>query len=337
MRSRVFLAALVGTALLVASQRPAAACSPPSCRAATAPRGGNIPNNAPAIPFLAGTPTTPAPSFRLVAGDTTIATTLKTDSSYGAGSLLVPSAPLPSGGVDLVWDEACGNPQPVEVRRHFSVGSPVALPTAAGAVTATNRTVGTRNVGTASGSCTTDIEAVSFDITLDPTTELRGYREITTFEIRLDDQAVAWPYYGTAREADDGPLTIATLHAACGTRASYDDNGAPLGIHTVSVRAHVAGATTDPPAVSTNVNFSCTDATVPPPPAETKDAGVAEPNDDRHVVEKDGAPEPTNATSAPASDSGCTMTHAQASSPLAIFGLFALAALRRRKTRKAAR
>jgi MYXO-CTERM domain-containing protein len=77
---------------------------------------------------------------------------------------------------------------------------------------------------------------------------------------------------------------VTTLHAACGTRNQSDDNGPALGVHEIGMRAHVAGAASDPSEVVGFFNFSCTDEI-----AEV-DGGIVADNDAAIVTPDAGPP-----------------------------------------------
>lgn len=327
MSFRFFVA--LGAASLLFVPDLAHACEPPSCTASTTPRGGNLPGNAIAIPYRAGSG---APAFRLVDGaGADIATTLKPD-AWSGGQLLVPTKPLPAGRVDLVWNETCGSTG--EVHRSFSVGSDFALPTAIGTLEAVNRQVGALTVNTASGSCVNEVQAVTFDLQIDPTKELRAYREVVAYEISIDGDPMGWRFYGSSIEADDGPLQFATIHSVCGDRKPYDDNGPALGIHTLSVKAHVAGATTDPPPVTRKINLSCTDDTQPDPSDGAVTVPTSAPQTDRAASNAGPAATTTAApapSSAPDSSSGCHASSSSQHEPLSLLALVGMATWLRRK------
>lgn len=329
MSSRFFVA-LGATALLFVPDI-AHACTAPLCTGSTVPRGGNLPSNAIAIPYLPGSG---APTFKLVDGaGADIATTVKSD-PWSGGQLLVPTKALPAGKVDLVFAETCGGPGG-EQRKSFSVGSDVALPNAVGTLKAVNRAVGDITVSTSSGSCINHVQAVTFDLQIDPTNELRAYREVISYRVAVDGEDMIWPGYGSSVEADDGPLTFARIHAVCSDRKAGDNNGPPLGIHTLSVKAHVAGATTDPPPALLAINLSCTDATQPEQPKSAVDVPTSTPSP--HV---DPPPSNAPAASSPAAPapnsasddtSGCNASRSSTGSPFALLALAGFVTWLRRK------
>jgi hypothetical protein len=214
-----------------------------------------------------------------------VLTTVKPDPWWTGGFLLVPTTPLGTGnGYHLTYVESCSfGATAGEVKQAFDVGSSVTLPTSAGALHGTGRVVGPRNVPTSSGSCTSKIDAVAIDVRIAPTPELLSFAPITSFKVFIDGQEATDTYYGRGKVDADG-IVVTTIVAACGTRAPSDSNGPTLGVHKIGVRAHVAGAATDPPEVVASFNFSCTDANV------DVDGGVVVSDDAGTVTPDAGGP-----------------------------------------------
>ena len=286
------LALSVGAAVsLVTMERAALACSPPSCSQDLVTIAGDVPASAIAFPFVEGTLVDgrpkPGSTFRLE--DPTgseVPWITKADPWWPSGSLLTPIALTSRSGYALLHNEACSQgsgPTGNNLKRLFDVVPAVDLPSSAGALGGSGREVGPRSVSSFSGSCVSMIDVVAIDLRITPTPELLAYAPIAGFKTSVDGVESGSTYYGLGK-VDGSGIVVKTLHAACGLRSPSDDNGVTLGMHTISVRAHVAGATADPPATSAAIEFSCTD------PRLDADASVNGGHDAGDTVTPDGSP-----------------------------------------------
>jgi MYXO-CTERM domain-containing protein len=208
----------------------------------------------------------------LNSGNAEVPTTSQTDPWWAGGQLLVPNAALAEGtGYHLSYAETCAEgATPGDVSRAFDVGAASPFPSTLGALHGAHRVVGPRSVVTSKGSCVSSIRAVAIDVLVTPSAELRAYAGVTGFNVSVDGSPAASIYYGDAKLDAEG-LLVTTLYAACDARDPADLNGPALGVHTIGVRAHRAGALTDPPEITGQWRFSCTDATVE---VDAADAGA---------------------------------------------------------------
>lgn len=279
------LFALVSSASLVGLPADAKACEPPPCsQARVAPRSGvMVPTNTTAFPYVPsqdfGTASDGGEQvFRLLDPQgAEVALSVQDDPKWPGGKLLVPSAPLTASvGYRVTYDESCGSPAgPVE--RAFTVSGQSALPFAAGTLFGTAPVVGARNLPTASGSCFESAEAVAIDLRLAPSKELAAFAPLTAFTVLVDGQETLTSYYGEAN-AKGSELAVGTLVALCDPDGSSAFGNVSLGEHTVAVRAHVAGAESDPPEITTTLWFSCNDVNDGGPGCSCDEGGVRDPD-----------------------------------------------------------
>lgn len=307
----LFAAALLSGLGLIATRQNARACAPSQCTESTvAPAKSGVPvtlpANAPALPYAIWEPSGPTPQTLHVldgAGGE-VATTTKSDPWWRGVKLLGFAAPLAAGtGYHLDYIETCSGsvPSNIAASRAFDVGPATPLPTSLGTTHGAGRVVGSLDVSTSTGSCYAKIQAVSIDVRLVPSPELLAWVNTAGFKVQVDGQEYNAAWYGTAKAGADGIL-VTKLHAACGTRVSGDDNGPTLGVHTVTIHAHVAGATVDPPPVTTTLNFSCTDERV------EVDAGLSEDADSPHSGDHDAGSAGNETLAADNGGSGCACT-----------------------------
>lgn len=284
------LSALVSCASLVGIPDDAKACEPPPCaQARVATRAGTaVPTSTTAFPYFPSQHYATAPDggeqvFRLLDPQgAEIALSVQDDPKWSGGKLLVPNAPLTaSTGYRIAYDESCGNPSgPVE--RAFAVSGQSALPYVAGTLFGKDPVVGARDVPTSSGSCYESVEAVAIDLRLAPSKELAAFAPLTAFTVLVDGQETVTSYYGEAN-ADGNDLAVGTLVALCAPNGSAFGN-VSLGEHTVALRAHVAGAASDPLEVTTKLWFSCD--------GSADDAGLGCGCDEGGIPERDsGSPD----------------------------------------------
>lgn len=325
MRLRTFaLAALLGAASLFV-HASADACDP-ACRSPLVPRGGDIPSGVTAIPYAPGASfqTSELRSPRLVGADGKELPATVLDDAWSGGQLLVTTKPL-AGAVALELDDPCMGP-PALVEREFQVGDARALPAVAGTLDVRRLGVGMTPVAE-HGTCGyADAVAVTFSLLVTPSDELRAYRALTAYEILVDDVVVKRTFYGDAI-LDGQTLTIAGLHSTCGPHSGGIDEGPEHGLHVVTVRAHVAGAASDPPPMRATVDFSCDEPIHEPlsaPGNVTESTGSAKASP---------ATEPSTSAAAPAADSGCRTSPGQSSGLGAVALGLALGALVKRRRR----
>ena len=141
-------------------------------------------------------------------------------------------------------------------------GPAAPLPTDAGVLTANEHAPETIYAGTASGSCTTRFVAATAQLALDPSAALKPYLPLTRIVATVDGKPWAVSEYGDLALQGSTQFVpyrgALQLYARCvRTTGSVDDDGLTLGLHHVEVRAHVAGATEDPPALVMDVHFAC--------------------------------------------------------------------------------
>jgi hypothetical protein len=253
------------------------ACSPPLCtKAYLAPADGTtLPTTAPALFFQPARWNGPY--------DSDAGLVLPTLWSGGQEMLLTP-AEQPDGtwllspvqafqsGVqyELRYNEACTDPYPQdggapEVVQSFTATGQGPVSTSIGKLSVEYATTQPWTVVTSSGSCTTSLWASVVYIGLAFDASLKPYLATTTITTKVDGETWASSPYGV----DDLPASSYSqaqaarkfnrIFGACyGEGTASDDKGVGLGPHTLEIRAHVAGATSDPPPQTLEIYVGCT-------------------------------------------------------------------------------
>jgi hypothetical protein len=302
---------IVGSLANVARTRDAGACVPLLCeQAQVAPAASAaVPRHVLGIPY---TPTRPAPTaamtFHLLdSSNVEVPTTTVADPWDSGSFLLTPSADLASGsGYHIAYQETCTNTgigAAFDRTSSFTAGPDTKLPTDAGSLGGAGRTVGQLAVFNSAGSCTAEIQAVSMDLRITASPELLAYAPLAGFMIQVDTTSPGRLSYGKAK-IDGGDLVLERPYAACGARDPANDNGLELGTHTFTVTAHIAGAPTDPPAITTQLDFSC--GSFPGDGGyDPSDTGIGLPADSGRPSDEAGV---NNLTPGTGSTSGCACT-----------------------------
>ncbi len=213
-----------------------------------------------------------------------VATTVIDDPNVPDWKLLVPSSPLVAGAYTVDYNEPCPAPATL-ISRAFTVTDDVAPPTTLGSLRGDSAVTGKVSVGNWGGSCSAEIRALSFDLVLDKDSTVADLLPFTRFQIKVDGALALQTNYGEATRNANGEVVAARMVSACDARNKDDDNGPVLGDHLVSVSAHVAGASSDPPSVTAYIRFRCdggfmnlpmdTDGGLAVPDAGTKTTGDA--------------------------------------------------------------
>lgn len=262
----------------------AEACSPPCDPGYAAPtEGATIPASVSAIALLPPLGVNPGGDLLAVDGGGGLITTMMADPAVPRGLLLVPKQPLVAGTkYQLSWQPGCqmgggvDGGEGVTTHQRFTVGAAAPLPTKIGQASLEAQKVGMIEVGTASGSCTTMIDAASAKLAITPGDELRPFLPITLFVLTVDGKQWASTWYGAV--AADGTVSgpfggkLTRLHARC-VRApgSSDDDGLAVDQpHHAVLTAHVAGAMVDPAPLAFDFMLGCA------PPANGDDGVLAD-------------------------------------------------------------
>lgn len=240
-------------------------------------KGTQVPANVAAVPFTSDS-VRDAGAIRLFdSTNTEIPTTIQDDPAgfptepvFVSRKLLVPTSPLAEGkNSHLKFASDC-DAEGKEVEWGLDVGpsqSLIAIGTLSGEAAVGTKLVDPKDAHYDCGVHTPDVievgnsnaadtvEAVAIDLRLKPTPELQAFAPVTGFIISVDGQERQRTAYGEAQASGDG-LIVGRLRASCDPSAATLGE-ATAGTHTVGVRAHVAGTTSDPPEVTTTLTFSC--------------------------------------------------------------------------------
>lgn len=335
----ICLVAVSSALLTLLASAHASACTPPPCsKGAAAPAmGATVPSNAPGFTWRPGwpSPANAGAGFQLLAMDGTTVSAAVTGDPWTSGAyVLTPSAPL-TPGVDyrVRYDERCDFPNIIDagpngapMEQTFHVGPVAALPSALGSASF-RRSVRSISVPSSSGQCFTTIDAVVIDVLVHIDPSLEPFLPIAQFRASVDGSPAASTTYGSITPTSS---VVARLHAACGVRKQGDDNGPTLGVHQVTVDAHVAGAAALP-AVTLSVPFVCTDTLDGGDIAPDASADAALPND---ATTGDAGHANDASATVVAAGCGCRQAGGTAPGGAAVALLGALMGIVRRRSRR---
>jgi len=327
---RAALAALV-LSLAAIVPRVADACSCPAPANRPAPAAGSaIPLNAPALALATRTTAPAATGISLTtAAGAAVAFTTRVDPLFAPARLVEPSAPLAAGGYVLRFPSFEG--ATTFESASFTVGATSAtIPTTLGPLKLTRETGAT--VPTAAGSCAEKV--AGYDLHVAPGLAGLGWDAwlpLTHFETYVDGKEWHPALSICGEEYFSHPVQqFANIDAIIPKRCP----SAPE-THTVKVRAHVVGATSDPMEISQVVELTCDGVAVPDAGADgaledtsAPDTAVADTSD---LVVADSAPDSAAASPAAAESEGCSCTTPRRGpGSLSAAVLIALVLLRRR-------
>ncbi len=270
------MTAVAITLIATGKERPASACSlPHECRVYSAlATSGNatVPSNAPALPietsncmYARGDGGAGLGFAILTSTNANVPLTVGGDPSV---FLLQPSAPLAPGEsyrILVPSDVDAGAPSVI----HFTAAAAAPLPSTAPSVTIASKLTSAWAQG--GSGCTSEAAAVGVELAFQPSAELQPYIALLRWTTTIDGAPWATSLYGTTSSGgtgndawDRGYPQANRVYAFC--EASQTTIG--QGHHTIAVTAHVAGATTDPPPATLEVDFVCPPAS-PQSPSPT--------------------------------------------------------------------
>jgi hypothetical protein len=238
---------------------------------AVAPSAAIIPQNAPALVYfqwlggrnVAGDP---ASQVHLFDGDgRALAVEVRDDEALWVGvrgsfrhSLIHPAEALATGRYDIVHRSGC--PSAMEMRTSFEVGPPAALPDAVGTVR-----LGTRSKGRIQypypDSCSIAGEGESVEIVFEPAPSLRPWLPLTRFTLVVDGKPWSSSAYGSDRApqpsmpADGVPIFRPFSFCPQQPYCCLQPGSILPGQHQAELRAHIAGAASDPPPITFEISF----------------------------------------------------------------------------------
>ncbi len=334
--SLLFVSAVLASALV---PRVAGACSPPSCvDGYFAPRANtNIPANAAALLVVNASSyvdagASAAPSLKVANGEL-IAATLTAPAGRYAPALLVPTAPLPIGTLSFTHDTRCAGGEETST---FNVVPAVTKPTTIGTVTASPLLLQSLTVPTSSGSCVSPINAAAKRLTYAFSDEMKAFLPLAQFTLKIDDFVWANSDYGALDAASGGtsqPRSVTQLYRACASTDKGADQGLAslaVGLHRVTISAHIAGETVDPAPILLDLSIDNGCSMSLRQLDATGDAGPGEAIDQAGFDLTDDSP-----PSKGASSSGCSTSSGGGAAGVWGIALFGIAALALRARRRA--
>jgi hypothetical protein len=251
MRRILFLAAI--TSLVAAARTDADACSPPQCWPGFfAPdNGATVPANLPVLrwsPMFGAFTSTTDPGQVVLARAAAPSTPLPfTATKLQDGTYhLVPSQPLTPGTAYVLTDQStCGSGTMTGPSVMFQVAAAAPLPTSLGTLAQTSTLVGPLQISTASGSCSSQVEARQIRIELQLASDASPWRDALHFETLVDGQP--W----RASESINSTLPpgaswrgrgVDLLYLVCKTDDLTISKGLAAGAHEVVMRATLPGS-----------------------------------------------------------------------------------------------
>lgn len=252
--------------------------------------GETVPQNIPALVLLKqndpGLSSTL--SVVLMPSSTTLAFEQQPDPRVAGATLLIPSEPLSSKtnyALKTAW--ACEGAEPNwrngSQTDRFSTGPASPLPS---------------TIGSATAEITLKTYASS-DIVITPSAELAAYLPVTMLEIYHGATPWGVSPYGASVTAGSSDIRLQVgIHGGFGASnvSLCAESDTAVHLEHMQVRAHVAGAATDPAPLEVDVPIDCTPA--PVAPARPNDAGSS-----------DTGPDDPGATNAGAvAHGGCALT-----------------------------
>lgn len=258
--------ALLSLATLLTPMAKAWACSPVQCSPGhAAPRdGASVPSGASSLPISPtyGGPAG-APDVQLTKDGVPIASTVVADPMAVGNFLLVPNTPLSVGTYALTRSELCPSYQlvssPQAQVNTFNVTPAVPQPTTVGELMVSHH-LDQVTASTAAGSCVVKFPGAVVTIRLVGSTELTAWAPLTRYTLTIDGREWATSAYGqflTGTIPPDDVRSALNVFARCDGSGASDDNGLSLGVHHAELKAHIAGASTDPAPTAFDFTLSC--------------------------------------------------------------------------------
>lgn len=274
---------LLAVPVLAVAARPAEACSPPQCwPGAFIPQDGAvIPENAPGFYYRpssqGGTPGD-ASLVRLTAASApAVSLELTAVAQPNGDFVLVPDAPLVAGETYTLEDGTLCNGDSMHAT--FTAGPSAPLPSSLGTV----RLIGhgmfaELDVATASGSCSTKVEATIAQVTLDRSASAEPWKDLLLYETLVDDK----PWVNQASinvRTDPGESWLGRgadlLYRVCAPNPDALFPGLSVGGHVVRFRASLPGVTnqTSLATPAEAIEIMCTANPNPDPDEPGSDGG----------------------------------------------------------------
>lgn len=179
------------------------------------------------------------------------------DPRVRGATLFLPKSTLPEGTTfEAGFDVDCNGIDTSTITR-FATKAPSELPTTMGTLT-------TRAGAPPNGA----------EIFIDATPELLAFLPVTMFEIETRAGVIVAAQYGGAQLGEGGRIRI--VSPATMPLALCEPNTEGTHLESVSLRAHVAGAESDPPPVAFDIAIACTRAAAGTPTSTTTSSSADE-------------------------------------------------------------
>lgn len=205
-------------------------------------RKGSLPANAPAMVFIPsqGWGAHPVQDYEIELRDQDQTVVPVSFEAEGDRYLIRPARAMNGPQLSMRYRDLCGS-FPATYTFPVTVTAPAALPTSAGTARLRNEHADYSGLP----SCLPAKVHMVVDVTMSP--ELRAYRGLTRWEITYKGKTTTVAY-GDLQSSDE--VAYVQLEDLCGP--GVESVGGP-----VTIAAHVAGATSDPPPLQLTVNARC--------------------------------------------------------------------------------
>ena len=260
---RALLFVAIGSALAI-KPTVAEACSPPPCWPGfiTPNTGTRVPANAPGIYWMpmsgdtAGTD--PGNVVLATAAEPTTPLAFTATPNADGSYLLVPTEPLAADTTYVVTDlNKCeGYSGIIGPTASFQVTASAPMPTALGTIAEVKNETGPLDVGTGSGSCSTEVTAHQITITPELIYEATPWSDLFHFEVLVDGRV--WKRTSSIN-LTASPRGSWVLYHTCESADPGAADGLSAGTHVVEARATLPGTTTVLASNQLTVELKCGD------------------------------------------------------------------------------
>lgn len=260
----------LGPVLLIALAgvpRPARACSPPQCWPGffTPGDGATVPANLPAIYWrpVSSYDAPPDPEMVVLSAASNPQTALPFTATQmpNGDYLIVPDAPLVAGTDYTIVDQtACGMTPNFGPHVTFHVVAEAPLPASLGTLAIVDHQEEMFSVGTARGSCSSEVLADQARLELTPSDDALPWKDALHYQTMVD--GLAWGS-STSINASYAPgsswvgIGVDRLYHVCSTDDDTIGSGLALGTHQAAMTATLPGASFTIDAAAVPVDLEC--------------------------------------------------------------------------------
>jgi uncharacterized protein (TIGR03382 family) len=254
---------------LAGAPRPASACSPPQCWPGYFTPGDatTVPANLPAIYWrpvstsAQGTSADPSMVVLTAASDPQTPLPFTATAQSNGDYLIVPDAPLVAGtDYTLVDHTPCGTTADAGPHVTFHAVAAAPLPASLGTLAIVDHQQETFSVGTARGTCSSDVLADQARLELTPSTDALPWRDALHYQTVVDGQPWgAWTSINASYAPGSSWVGIAVdrLYHVCSTDDDTIGAGLAAGTHQAAMSATLPGSAVTVDAAAVPLDLEC--------------------------------------------------------------------------------